>query len=614
VAGHKSLARTLCDVRVADDDPERVEIVLAAPATTELKIQDDCGRPVAGAQVREVRRRGANGSLLILQPWFEHFGLSFPASDGEGRMRLPELPAGDLVDLTIEHADLAPMRITDLRIGSPTPAEATMRPGVALVLRIPANALCERGSMPTLKLHHASRDAATIRGREMPFDKAGRARIVVEPGDYWYLRMEHAEYFITPDHVNITPDHTTRLAKGDCLTIDVGSNDDLRFEVRRKVQARGRVIDADSGRPVRGIPVYGEIPNVAPAGAPLPRDAWTAGGWAGTDENGEYAVSLTAGPARVFVDGDGYITDAERLDVVVAADGSTLFPDLLVRVQPKVVGVVIDADGRPVCGAVVRIRGRLATPPVRTDAKGRFEIQPQWIPRDPLTHARLAVQPLVAFDPHRRLACRAEVRLDRPRSTVLRLEPHDGDWVLTEFESELSDRERGPFAAGESPDDAARSLCGEPAPELDGALWLNTGQRPLELADLRGKYVLLDFWFSRCGPCHAAFPTVKLLHELYKDQGLVVIGVHDNSASPEAVRAHVAKIGLPFPVIVDHPDGRTVARYQAHGIAHGFPSYVLIGPDGNVLLDDRTIPHPTLRSHLVEIVRKHLFAWESTSL
>jgi hypothetical protein len=63
---------------------------------------------------------------------------------------------------------------------------------------------------------------------------------------------------------------------------------------------------------------------------------------------------------------------------------------------------------------------------------------------------------------------------------------------------------------------------------------------------------------------------------------------------------------LPFPVVVDHPDGRTLARYQAHGIAQSIPSYVLIGPDGTVLLDDRTIPHPTLRSYKIEIIRQFL--------
>src|SRR5437868_6663211 len=100
------------------------------------------------------------------------------------------------------------------------------------------------------------------------------------------------------------------------------------------------------------------------------------------------------------------------------------------------------------------------------------------------------------------------------------------------------------------------------------------------LADFRGKFVLLDFWFTACGPYHDDFPTVKLISEFFKDD-VVVIGVHNNSASPAAVRAHVGRIGLPFPIVVDHSDGRVVTQYQARGMVDGFPSYVLIDPDGN---------------------------------
>jgi hypothetical protein len=79
--------------------------------------------------------------------------------------------------------------------------------------------------------------------------------------------------------------------------------------------------------------------------------------------------------------------------------------------------------------------------------------------------------------------------------------------------------------------------------------------------------------------------------------------VHNNSASPEAVRAHVAKIGLPFPIVVDHPDGRTIARYSAAGMVEGYPSYVLIGPDGTIL-------RPSLGNFKLEILRQYCLASE----
>jgi thiol-disulfide isomerase/thioredoxin len=177
---------------------------------------------------------------------------------------------------------------------------------------------------------------------------------------------------------------------------------------------------------------------------------------------------------------------------------------------------------------------------------------------------------------------------------------------LRSLADEMYPFERGVVPADEARHNAAITLHHRQPPELDGAAWLNTGGKPLRLADLRGKYVLLDFWFTGCGPCHRDFPSVKLVHELYKDKGVVVIGIHDNSSSPDKVAEHVAEIGLPIPVVVDHPDSRIWASYRAHGTAQGAPSYVLIGPDGTVLLDDETIPHPTLRSYKIEIVRQCL--------
>ncbi len=65
-------------------------------------------------------------------------------------------------------------------------------------------------------------------------------------------------------------------------------------------------------------------------------------------------------------------------------------------------------------------------------------------------------------------------------------------------------------------------------PPLDGATqWLNS--EPLTREGLRGKVVLVDFWTYSCINCIRALPYVKAWYEKYRDQGLVVIGVH----SPE---------------------------------------------------------------------------------
>ena len=102
-------------------------------------------------------------------------------------------------------------------------------------------------------------------------------------------------------------------------------------------------------------------------------------------------------------------------------------------------------------------------------------------------------------------------------------------------------------------------------------------------ADFRpGKYVLLQFWTTWCGPCHQDMPSVKLVRELYHDRGFEVIGVHDNSMPLEAIQDDVTKMELKYPIVVDQPDGRVLASYRDHGVS-GYPSYLLVGPDGRVV-------------------------------
>jgi cytochrome c biogenesis protein CcdA/thiol-disulfide isomerase/thioredoxin len=92
-------------------------------------------------------------------------------------------------------------------------------------------------------------------------------------------------------------------------------------------------------------------------------------------------------------------------------------------------------------------------------------------------------------------------------------------------------------------------------PSLDGAIeWLNSP--PLTAASLKGKVVLVDFWTYSCINCLRSIPYVRSWAEKYKDQGLVVIGVHAPEFAFEKsvpnVKKAVGELGVGYPIAVDN--------------------------------------------------------------
>jgi cytochrome c biogenesis protein CcdA/thiol-disulfide isomerase/thioredoxin len=92
-------------------------------------------------------------------------------------------------------------------------------------------------------------------------------------------------------------------------------------------------------------------------------------------------------------------------------------------------------------------------------------------------------------------------------------------------------------------------------PSLDGAVeWLNSP--PLSVEQLRGKVVLVDFWTYSCINCIRTIPYVRAWAEKYKDQGLVVIGVHTPEFAFERnadnVRKAINDFQLGYPVALDN--------------------------------------------------------------
>lgn len=138
---------------------------------------------------------------------------------------------------------------------------------------------------------------------------------------------------------------------------------------------------------------------------------------------------------------------------------------------------------------------------------------------------------------------------------------------------------------------------GTPAP--DWALPTLMGDT-VSLADLRGKIVLLDFFYKHCAPCCAALPFLQNIHEKYKDQGVVLLGVDpiDDPVKDE-MADFLAKRGITYTILFSD---RQLS--QTYHIA-AYPTLFFIDRDGKIAKVHHGY-HPSLEEALEEQLLKML--------
>lgn len=100
---------------------------------------------------------------------------------------------------------------------------------------------------------------------------------------------------------------------------------------------------------------------------------------------------------------------------------------------------------------------------------------------------------------------------------------------------------------------------------------------PVKLADLRGKFVYLDFWASWCAPCKRSFPWMASLQQRYGAAGLQVVAINVDTRRLDADQ-FLAATPAAFVIAYD-PTGATPKKYAIKGM----PSSVLIDPSGKII-------------------------------
>ncbi len=99
----------------------------------------------------------------------------------------------------------------------------------------------------------------------------------------------------------------------------------------------------------------------------------------------------------------------------------------------------------------------------------------------------------------------------------------------------------------------------------------------LDLAQYRGKLVLVDFWASWCAPCRHSFPWLNEMQAKYAASGLVVVGVNVDRER-DAAEHFLREVPAHFRIVYD-PSGTLAAGYDVPGM----PTSFVFGPDGKLI-------------------------------
>lgn len=125
-----------------------------------------------------------------------------------------------------------------------------------------------------------------------------------------------------------------------------------------------------------------------------------------------------------------------------------------------------------------------------------------------------------------------------------------------------------------------KSLIGN---QIADFIQADTSGKPVKLSSFRGKYVLVDFWASWCGPCRAENPNVLKVYNAYKDKGFTVVGISLDDKAANWKKA-IRDDQMPWTQLSDLKGWKNEIS-TSYGI-QGIPSNLLIDPSGKIIAKD----------------------------
>lgn len=103
----------------------------------------------------------------------------------------------------------------------------------------------------------------------------------------------------------------------------------------------------------------------------------------------------------------------------------------------------------------------------------------------------------------------------------------------------------------------------------------------LDIADYRGKVVVVNFWYAGCAPCRAEAPILESLNQKYLDQGVSFVGVNTTD-QPDTAMSFEQKYGISYPSVMDVDSGAARLAFSGAVSASAVPTTFVLDRQGRI--------------------------------